>query len=194
LRRRTPVFLTRFAGANGEAVFPWAKPDDLVLQLDRRNVPMIPSAPTDLRGERRRHRRHGPLTPNGPRDPNLGKGAIRAFGEHKGSGLALICELLGGSLTGTGATKPGRRFANGVFSLYVDPARMDPFRPFDGDAARYLDWFRQAKTMPGRTMLRPGEAERASRANRLAKGVPLPRKPGTRSPPRRSPSAWRTPA
>ncbi len=28
--------------------------------------------------------------------------------------------------------------------------------------------------MPGRTILTPGEAERASRANRLAKGVPLP--------------------
>ncbi|MGA2793884.1 MAG: malate/lactate/ureidoglycolate dehydrogenase [Roseiarcus sp.] len=116
---------------------------------------------------------YGPLTPKGPRDPKLGKGAIRAFGEHKGSGLALICELLGGSLTGTGATKLGRRFANGMFSLYVDPAQMDPSHLFDGDAARYLDWFRQSKTMPGHTILTPGEAERASRVIRFAEGVPL---------------------
>ena len=50
---------------------------------------------------------YGPFAPDGPRDPRLGEGAIRAFGEHKGSGLALICELLGGSLTGAGATRLG---------------------------------------------------------------------------------------
>ena len=46
-------------------------------------------------------------TPDGPRDHTKGTGAIRAFGEHKGSGLAFICELLGGALTGTGATAAG---------------------------------------------------------------------------------------
>ena len=51
---------------------------------------------------------YGPYQPEGPRDHSQGKGAIRAFGEHKGSGLALICELLGGALTGTGATGPNR--------------------------------------------------------------------------------------
>src|SRR5271163_1283414 len=45
---------------------------------------------------------YGPLD-DGPRNFARGPGAIRAFGEHKGSGLALICELLGGSLTGNGA-------------------------------------------------------------------------------------------
>ena len=117
---------------------------------------------------------YGPLTPDGPRDSTLGEGAIRAFGEHKGSGLALMCELLGGSLTGTGATKPGRRFANGMFSFYVDPARIDPAHLFDGDVGRYLAWFKTAKTMPDREILTPGEPERASRAKRTAEGVPLP--------------------
>ncbi len=42
---------------------------------------------------------YGPHSAEGPRDHSQGKGAIRAFGEHKGSGLALICELLGGALT-----------------------------------------------------------------------------------------------
>src|SRR5882724_5505584 len=64
---------------------------------------------------------YGPYQPEGPRDHSQGKGAIRAFGEHKGSGLAFICELLGGALTGTGATGPDRRFANGMFAIYVDP-------------------------------------------------------------------------
>ena len=116
---------------------------------------------------------YGPFTPEGPRNAALGEGAIRAFGEHKGSGLALICELLGGSLTGTGATMPGRRFANGMFSLYIDPARMDPSDFFDGDLARYVAWFKQAKAAPGHTILTPGEPERTSRAKRIAEGVPL---------------------
>ena len=117
---------------------------------------------------------YGPMTPEGPRDSTLGQGAIRAFGEHKGSGLALMCELLGGSLTGTGATKPGRRFANGMFSIYVDPARVDPAKLFDGDIGRYLEWFKTAKTMPDHAILTPGEPERAARAKRMAEGVPLP--------------------
>jgi uncharacterized oxidoreductase len=116
---------------------------------------------------------YGPFTPEGPRNAKLGKGAIRAFGEHKGSGLALICELLGGSLTGTGATRPGRRFANGMFSLYLDPVRVDPSHLFDGDVARYLDWFKQAKAIPGHTILTPGEPERSTRAKRMTEGVPL---------------------
>jgi uncharacterized oxidoreductase len=49
---------------------------------------------------------YGPYTSDGPRDHTKGSGAIRAFGEHKGSGLAFICELLGGALTG-----PPRRTA-----------------------------------------------------------------------------------
>src|SRR5437773_9720564 len=38
---------------------------------------------------------YGPHTAEGPRDHSHGRGAIRACGEHKGSGLAFICELLG---------------------------------------------------------------------------------------------------
>jgi uncharacterized oxidoreductase len=116
---------------------------------------------------------YGPLTPEGDRDYQKGVGAIRAFGEHKGSGLALVCELLGGSLTGTGATQPGRRFANGMFSIYVDPSRVDPERLFDADVSRFLAWVREAKPSPGQKILTPGEPERAARADRTANGVPL---------------------
>ena len=69
---------------------------------------------------------YGPHSAEEPRDHSQGKGAIRAFGEHKGSGLAFICELLGGALTGTGATGPNRRFANGMFAVYV--GKVDDWR------------------------------------------------------------------
>ena len=117
---------------------------------------------------------YGPLDGEGHRNHALGLGAIRAFGEHKGSGLALICELLGGSLTGNGATGPGRRFGNGMFSLYLDPDQIDPSHVFDADMARYLAWFREAKVAPGEAVLTPGEPERIARAKRMATGVPLP--------------------
>src|SRR3979409_1809832 len=75
-----------------------------------------------------------------PRDHTKGTGAIRAFGEHKGSGLAFICELLGGALTGTGATAPDRRFANGMLAIYIDPKVGDPNQLFDGEISRYVDF------------------------------------------------------
>ncbi len=116
---------------------------------------------------------YGPLTADSPRDHSRGAGAIRAFGEHKGSGLALLCELLGGSLTGNGATGPDRKFSNGMFSLYIDPGRIDPARVFDADMTRYLDWFQEAKAIPGKAVMTPGEPERAERVKRTAAGVPL---------------------
>ena len=117
---------------------------------------------------------YGPLVEGGPRDAARGKGAIRAFGEHKGSGLAFMCEILGGSLTGAKATGPDRRFCNGMFSIYVDPRRIDPEHVFDADVARYIAYFKSAKPAQGvREVLVPGEPERAMRAERTANGVPL---------------------
>src|SRR3979490_409407 len=78
---------------------------------------------------------YGPYNAEGPRDHTKGTGAIRAFGEHKGSGLAFICELLGGALTGTGATAPDPRFANGMSAVYVDPKVVDPSHFFDGETS-----------------------------------------------------------
>ena len=122
------------------------------------------------------HLLYGAYTPTGPRDHSKGTGAIRAFGEHKGSGLAFMCELLGGSLSGTGATDPGRgRFANGMLSFYLDPAVFDPRGFFPQDIARYVDFVKSARpAAAGGEILLPGEAEARSRARRLAEGVPLP--------------------
>ena len=118
---------------------------------------------------------YGPYEPGGPRDHSKGKGAIRAFGEHKGSGLALICELLGGALTGNGATSSPRRFANGMFAIYLDPARVDIDQFFDGEITRYLAYFKASRPADAQgEVLVPGEPEARMRAERLAHGVPLP--------------------
>jgi uncharacterized oxidoreductase len=118
---------------------------------------------------------YGPHTADGPRDHSQGKGAIRAFGEHKGSGLALMCELLGGALTGTGATAPNRRFANGMLAIYIDPKVVDPANFFDGEMARYIAYLKDTKPAAGvEAVLIPGEPEAKMRAERSKNGVPLP--------------------
>src|SRR5436190_1441163 len=118
---------------------------------------------------------YGPHTPDGPRDHTAGTGAIRAFGEHKGSGLAFICELLGGALTGTGATAADRRFANGMLSFYIDPKVVDTSNYFDGEVSRYVDFIRATKPVAGvESVLIPGDPERKTRADRTKNGVPLP--------------------
>ena len=118
---------------------------------------------------------YGPYSPDGPRDHTKGTGAIRAFGEHKGSGLAFICELLGGALTGTGATAPDRRFANGMLAFYIDPKMVDPAQVFDAEITRYTDFIRQTKPVTGvDQVLIPGDPERKTRAERTRNGIPLP--------------------
>jgi uncharacterized oxidoreductase len=118
---------------------------------------------------------YGPHEKDGPINHANGTGAIRAFGEHKGSGLALICELLGGALSGNGATGPNRPFANGMFSIYVDPQRIDPAHVFDAEVTRYVDFFKSAKTIVGvDEILIPGDPELRTRAERTQNGVPLP--------------------
>jgi len=120
------------------------------------------------------HVLYGPYEPEGPRVHAQGKGAIRAFGDHKGSGLALICELLGGALTGNGATKNDRRFSNGMLAIYIDPKVVDTEHFFDGEVARYIAYFKDSKLAQGHdAVLIPGEPEAAMRTERTKNGVPL---------------------
>jgi uncharacterized oxidoreductase len=119
---------------------------------------------------------YGPLGEAGVRDYRQGRGAIRAFGEHKGSGLALMCELLAGALTGSGACGPGeRRFCNGMLSIYITPAFLGSQDAFAAEARSYIDFFKSSRpAIPGEDVLLPGEPERRTKADRLANGVPLP--------------------
>ncbi len=121
------------------------------------------------------HLLYGDYTPSGPRNHRQGTGAIRAFGDHKGSGLAFMCEILGGALTGNEATRPGRQFSNGILSIYIDPKVIDPAGFFGGEVARYTDFVKSSKPdTPGGEVLVPGESEIRNRAIRTAEGVPLP--------------------
>jgi hydroxycarboxylate dehydrogenase B len=109
------------------------------------------------------------------RDNTKGAGAIRAFGEHKGSGLALMCELLGGALTGNGASRFETRWSQGMFSIYVDPKQADPDQFFPEDVRRFLEFVKSARpAQAGAPVLVPGEPEIRMRKSRRENGIPLP--------------------
>ena len=112
----------------------------------------------------------------GTRSAAGGKGAIRAFGEHKGSGLALMCELLAGALTGSGTCGPDKsRFCNGMLSIYLSPASFGSQDAFAMETRDYLEFFKSSRpATPGGEVLLPGEPERRTREKRSAEGLPLP--------------------
>jgi uncharacterized oxidoreductase len=118
----------------------------------------------------------GPIEGTPERDSRKGAGAIRAFGEHKGSGLALMCELLAGALTGSGTSGPGpKRFCNGMLSVYLTPEAFGSQDAVAAETRTYLDFFKGARAAsPDGEVLLPGEPERRTRAQRLSEGVPLP--------------------
>jgi uncharacterized oxidoreductase len=113
------------------------------------------------------------------RRPGNGTGAIRAFGEHKGSGLALMCELLGGALTGGGGAGPtadaSRGISNGMLSVYVSPSHLGTKDDFERIGLDYLNWVLSSRPIdPAAPVLAPGDVEEQTRAIRLAEGIPLP--------------------
>jgi uncharacterized oxidoreductase len=121
---------------------------------------------------------YGKLTVNAPRDPANGDGALRAFGDHKGSGIAFMCEILAGVLTGgeTSGPIPGGkrgRITNGMFSIYLDPKHFGA-SDFAQKAAEYAQYVKASRPAePGVEVQVPGEKEAHTRAERLANGVPL---------------------
>jgi uncharacterized oxidoreductase len=105
-------------------------------------------------------------------------GALRTFGLHKGYGLALACELLGGALTGGGTwhsdDKSKRRVWNGMLSILVDPARLDSGGVFGEETRAFLDAMRKTPVAPGFDKVRiAGEPERETRAKREKEGIPV---------------------
>jgi hydroxycarboxylate dehydrogenase B len=126
------------------------------------------------------HTLYGPYERTGLRRTDGGKGALRAFGEHKGSGLALMCELLAGALTGGGCAGPldgpRGRICNGMLSVYLSPSHLGTQAEFEKVGRDYLEWVLSSRPVAeGGSVLAPGDKEAATRAVRLAEGVPLPR-------------------
>ena len=105
-------------------------------------------------------------------------GAMQPFGEHKGSGMAIACELLGGALTGGGtwhyAESSKQRVMNGMLTIVIDPARLGTAAAFEQETRAFLDWLREGRAAPGFDKVRlAGEPEREYRAKREREGIPV---------------------
>lgn len=109
-------------------------------------------------------------------DNTAGPGAILPFGGgHKGSGLAVMCELLGGVLTGTGLSTDDGPVRNGLLGVFVDPCRLDPEGTFDAEVTRAVEGLRRSRPIPGVDgVMVAGDPERRARAARLRDGFPMP--------------------
>jgi uncharacterized oxidoreductase len=106
------------------------------------------------------------------------KGALLAFGGHKGSGLAILCEVLGAAVTGgmTIAPHHERRdgIVNSMLSFILDAAAVDDPMRIARETLAVGDWVKASPPAPGfAEVLLPGEPERRSRERRLIEGVPI---------------------
>ena len=111
------------------------------------------------------------------RSPADGGGALLPFGEHKGSGLSVACELLAGVLTGAGAIHdglPNRGVQNGMFAILIDPEQFADRDWLEGEMERLIDWVKSSPPRDGtEAVLVAGEPERISMARRLKDGIPI---------------------
>ena len=113
-------------------------------------------------------------------DPRYGViepfGALRTFGLHKGYGLAVVCELLGGALTGGGTwhsdDRSKKRVWNGMFTILIDPKRLGTGDVFAQETTAFLESLRRSPVAPGVDKVRiAGEPERETRAKREREGI-----------------------
>jgi len=105
-------------------------------------------------------------------------GAMLAFGEHKGYGMAIACELLGGALTGGGTwhyeESSKQRVLNGMLTILLDPRQLGTAAAFEREARLFLDWLRKSRPAPGFDRVRiAGEPEREMRERRTRDGIPV---------------------
>jgi uncharacterized oxidoreductase len=103
-------------------------------------------------------------------------GALMTFGEHKGFGMAMACELLGGALTGGGTwhreADNQRTVLNGMLTMIIDPVRLGTQDAFEKEALAFEDWLRQSPNAPGTEgVMLAGEPERKARLDREQNGI-----------------------
>lgn len=106
-------------------------------------------------------------------------GALLTFGEYKGYGMAVACELLGGALSGGGtwhrATDPAMRAVlNSMLTIVIDPARLGTQQSFEQEALAFVDWLRAGPVAQGFEQVQlAGDPERAARTERQQHGIAI---------------------
>jgi len=105
-------------------------------------------------------------------------GAITPLGEHKGYGLALLCELLAGGLSGGGTIQPDtpRRggIVNNLMAILIDPQALVDLSWLRQEAEKLIAYVKESPAAnPAEPVLIPGDPERLSERERREGGVPI---------------------
>jgi uncharacterized oxidoreductase len=105
-------------------------------------------------------------------------GALIAFGEHKGYGMAVACELLGGALSGGGTwhqpNDSKQAVLNNMLTVLIDPAKLGTQVSFETEALAFVDWLRHAPTYQGINAVQiAGDPERRARLQRAKDGIEI---------------------
>ena len=100
------------------------------------------------------------------------EGALLSFGKHKGSGLAVMCELGAAMAGGLRADNSGTGgVTNSMLAFVFDPARLGADA---GSVEAVCQHVTSGPVAPGHTTIRlPGDPERATAARRTAHGIDL---------------------
>ena len=104
------------------------------------------------------------------------RGVVLPFGDHKGSGLALVCELLAGAIVGSTSvstmTPPERGILNGMLTIVIDPGKLSSRDSMMAEIDTMIAWVKSANPAdPNLPVLVAGEPERIARAERIANGI-----------------------
>lgn len=105
-------------------------------------------------------------------------GSLGPFGGHKGYGLAVMCELLGGALAGEWTAQPDNprenTIVNHMLMFVVDPAAFGGVERFHAEVEAMVAYLHDTTPARGFDRVRvPGEPEQESREARLAGGIPI---------------------
>lgn len=103
-------------------------------------------------------------------------GALLPMGEHKGSGLSFLMELLGGLLLGQGSPKFADydKFKNGVLFIVLSVEAFRPVEPFLAESLELVELLKATSPAPGvDEVLLPGELERRTTLQRRQEGIPV---------------------
>jgi LDH2 family malate/lactate/ureidoglycolate dehydrogenase len=109
-------------------------------------------------------------------------GGPRERGGHKGYGLAVMVHILGGTLSGASFSpirnrtqQPSDPHNIGHFFMAIDPRAFRAAGEFEDDLDQVIDILHGARRAdPAQPVLVAGDPEMATRAERLAQGVPIP--------------------
>lgn len=103
-------------------------------------------------------------------------GAILPIAGHKGYGLAMLCEIMAGALTGGGCSDPAKadKVINGMLSIYLDPSFFQADADFQADIARFIAWVKSSeKADANGEILIPGDIEDRTKTQRERDGIEL---------------------